>query len=118
MMKNAVLLFLSEIHLSKGKYLSSTSYHAAPFADIKCIQTNEAAVKYLLQKLAGQQETLDYIFAFSTQKTKETISYVDDRTGQQLAAVQRDIFAGEVAKVCPELAKKIIYVDYCILYNF
>ena len=112
MMKNAVLLFLSEIHLSKGKYLSSTSYHAAPFADIKCIQTNEAAVKYLLQKLAGQQETLDYIFAFSTQKTKETISYVDDRTGQQLAAVQRDIFAGEVAKVCPELAKKIIYVDY------
>lgn len=64
MMKNAVLLFLSEIHLAEGKYLSSTSYHAAPFADIACIQTNEAAVKYLLQKLAGQQETLDYIFAF------------------------------------------------------
>lgn len=112
MMKNAVLLFLSEIHLTEGKYLSSTSYHAAPFADIACIQTNEAAVKYLLQKLAGQQETLDYIFAFSTQKTKESISYFDARTGQQLSAVQRDIFASEVVKVCPELSEKIVYVDY------
>lgn len=112
MMKNAVLLFLSEIHLTKGKYLSSTSYHAAPFADIKCIQTNEAAVKYLLQKLAGQQEMLDYIFAFSTQKTKESISYLDGKTGQQVSAIQRDIFASEVARVCPELADRVIYVDY------
>lgn len=111
-MKNVLLLFLSEIHLDKEKHLSVTSYHADGLPDISCVQTNEAAVRFLMQKLALWGERLDYIFAFSTKKTQKDIEYLPADGGQFVKVKQRDIFSAAISRTYPELADRIIYVDY------
>lgn len=109
-MKNAVLLFLSEIHLS-GNRLSATEYDTEMYGKIKCDQTNEASVKYLMRKLAISSEKIDRIFAFSTKKTQEDICYTDAE-GHTVQKKQRDIFEENIIAEYPVLAGCITYVDF------
>jgi len=109
-LKNAVLLFLSEIHLS-GNRLSATEYDTEMYGKIKCDQTNEASVKYLMRKLAVSSEKIDRIFAFSTKKTQEDIRYTDAE-GHTVQKKQRDIFEENIIAEYPVLEGCITYVDF------
>ncbi|WP_330043754.1 hypothetical protein, partial [Anaerovibrio sp.] len=65
-----------------------------------------------MQKLALSGERLDYIFAFSTKKTQKDIEYLPADGGQFVKVKQRDIFSAAISRTYPELADRIIYVDY------
>ena len=100
-MKNALLLFLSEIHLTGGRQVS-TEYKTKEFGKIQCYQTNEASIKYLMKKLATASETIDCIVAFSTNKTQSSITYINDEN-IQVKKKQRDIFWDNIIKEYPQL---------------
>ena len=110
-MKNALLMFLSELHL-QNRQLNEITYHNPPFKDIKCIQTNEAAIMGLMEKLHEKGETLDKIVAFSTQRTQKEIEYIDTVTNTQVRNKQRDIFWQDILQKYPQLQGKIEYINY------
>ncbi|WP_027406657.1 TM1812 family CRISPR-associated protein [Anaerovibrio sp. RM50] len=109
-MKNALLLFLSEIHLVDNK-LVYTEYNAGKYGKVSCYQTNEASVKYLMRKLADSSEQIDHIFAFSTNKTKASLKYFSPEN-DQVEKIQRDIFWENILAEFPQLAGCISYIDY------
>ena len=109
-MKNALLLFLSEIHLRNNK-LVYTEYNTGKYGKVSCYQTNEASVKYLMRKLADSSEQIDHIFAFSTNKTKAGITYFSSEN-ERVEKIQRDIFWESILNEFPQLAGCISYIDY------
>ena len=109
-MKNALLLFLSEIHLVNNK-LVYTEYNSGKYGRVSCYQTNEASVKYLMRKLADSSEQIDHIFAFSTNKTKANITYFSSEN-KQVKKIQRDIFWESILDEFPQLTGCISYIDY------
>ena len=112
-MKNAILLFLSEIHLDKDKKLISTEYAAEGIGKVSCVQTNAAAVKFLMRKLAANGEALDTIFVFSTARTREPVSYrPGDGLPMQERPMQREIFEEDIQAEFPQLQGRVKYVEY------
>lgn len=109
-MQNALLLFLSEIHLKDGR-LICTSYRTEDVGTVEVYQTNEAAVQFLMRKLGNSGATIDHIFAFSTQKTQESISWVRE-DGSTVIEIQRDIFKANILRSFPMLEDKITFVDF------
>ena len=107
-MKNALLLFLSEIHLVNNK-LVYTEYNSGKYGKVSCYQTNEASVKYLMRKLADSSEQIDHIFAFSTNKTKASITYFSSEN-EQVEKIQRDIFWESILDEFPQLTDVTAFV--------
>ena len=62
-MKNAMLLFLSDVKLQSGR-LSEQEYDTDSLGIIKAGHTNEASLLYMDRKLAQNGESLDYVFVF------------------------------------------------------
>ena len=112
-MKNAILLFLSEIHLDKNKRLISTEYAAEGIGKVSCVQTNAAAVKFLMRKLTARGEELETIFVFSTARTREPVSYLPgEGMPMQERAMQRQIFEEDIQAEFPQLQGRVKYVEY------
>lgn len=112
-MKNAILLFLSEIHLDKDKRLISTEYAAEGIGKVSCVQTNAASVKFLMRKLTARGEELDTIFVFSTARTREPVSYLPgEGMPMQERAMQREIFEEDIQAEFPQLQGRVKYVEY------
>ena len=77
-MKHIMLLFLSEVHLDDEGNFSKSDYKTLDGKTMmECIQTNESAVRWTAETLKRQQEKLDCLFYFSTNRTKENITYKD-----------------------------------------
>ena len=98
-MKNGVLLFLSEVHLTNTGHLVETIYKTPEQEAVSCHQTNGATVKYLSKILASQGESIDRIFAFSTRRTQENIEYLAGPDNSSKQAPQRDIFIKYVSEI-------------------
>ena len=111
-MKNGVLLFLSEVHLTNTGHLVETIYQTPEQETVSCHQTNGATVKYLSKILASQGESIDRIFAFSTRRTQENIEYLAGPDNRSQQALQRDIFLQDVAEILPDARERIVYVDF------
>lgn len=111
-MKNGVLLFLSEVHLTNTGHLVETIYQTPEQEAVSCHQTNGATVKYLSKILASQGESIDRIFAFSTKRTQENIEYLAGPDNRSQQATQRDIFLQDVAEILPDARERIVYVDF------
>lgn len=111
-MKNGVLLFLSEVHLTNTGHLVETIYQTPEQEAVSCHQTNGATVKYLSKILASQGESIDRIFAFSTRRTQENIEYLAGPDNRSQQALQRDIFLQDVAEILPDAREHIVYIDF------
>ena len=111
-MKNGVLLFLSEVHLTNTGHLVETIYKTPEREAVSCHQTNGATVKYLSKILASQGESIDRIFAFSTRRTQENIEYLAGPDNRSQQAPQRDIFLQDVAEILPDAREHIVYIDF------
>ena len=72
-MKHILLFFLSDIHLTPGHEFQHSIYTGQDGESFDCIQTNESAVDYLMAYLAGKQNTLDALFYFSSNLTRENL---------------------------------------------
>ena len=110
-MKNALLLFLSKVHL-KNKKLALTEYNTENYGKIQSCQTNEASVKYLMKKLANNAEKIDKIFAFSTKLTRTAIDYTDEQNNIVHREMQREIFDESIIQEYPQLDGCIKYIEF------
>ncbi len=71
-MKHVILFFLSDIHLNdKTDEFRVSIYEGKDGKRYECIQTNESAIDFMMDRLNNQ---IDALFYFSTQKTKEELS--------------------------------------------
>lgn len=69
-MRNAMLLFLSMVRHKNGQ-LERALYHTKDLGLISAVQTNEAAVKYMMESLKRRGEKLDKVFLFATKEYRK-----------------------------------------------
>lgn len=109
-MKHVILLFLSEMHNDRDtKGLSMVKYKS-DIGEFECIQTNEAAVKYMLTKLENEAETLDKIFLFVTKKIHEKFSIKIN--GKDVDHTHIEWFTIRLVQECPQLADRFETIPY------
>ena len=106
-MKHIMLLFLSEVHLNPDRTLSVSRYNNPDGTMIYCVQTNESAVRRTADVLQKQGERLDCLFYFSTKRTQEEISYIDE-VGEERTMTHEDLF---LERIRP-FAAHCIRIDY------
>ena len=107
-MKNILLFFLSDIHLTDKGEFQETPYENDKF---KCIQTNESAIDYLIDLLAQKKETLDAAFYFSSNKTKAKLAVSVD--GKNVEKTHAEWFINRVTEKHPVLPSNFFNpVDY------
>lgn len=103
-MRNAMLLFLSMVRHKNGQ-LERALYHTKDLGLISAVQTNEAAVKYMMESLKRRGEKLDKVFLFATKEVQEkidvTLSYPD---GEKISGVSSlELFQQDMIREYPEL---------------
>lgn len=107
-MKHILLFFLSNIHLNKetGEFIHS-KYQGQNGRIFDCVQTNEAAVDYMMTDL---DTGLDALFFFSSNKTKECLTVPSK--GELVSKTHIDWFKGRVCNKYPALQNAFHNVDY------
>ena len=107
-MKHILLFFLSNIHLNKetGEFIHS-KYLGQNGRIFDCVQTNEAAVDYMMSDL---DTGLDALFFFSSNKTKECLTVPSK--GEPVRKTQIDWFKERVCNKYPALQNAFHNVDY------
>lgn len=107
-MKHILLFFLSNIHLNKetGEFIHS-KYLGQNGRIFDCVQTNEAAVDYMMSDL---DTGLDALFFFSSNKTKECLTMPSK--GELVSKTHIDWFKERVCNKYPALQNAFHNVDY------
>ena len=107
-MKHILLFFLSNIHLNKetGEFIYS-KYLGQNGRIFDCIQTNEAAVDYMMSDL---DNGLDALFFFSSKKTKEYLTVPSE--GEPVSKTHIDWFKERLCNKYPALQNAFQNVDY------
>lgn len=111
-MKHILLFFLSDIHLAKEtQQLQYTPYQIDERKTIDCFQTNESAIEYLMYKLAKSGKTLDAVFYFSSNKTKDVLPVFLE--GKLTEHTHEEWFRNQISKKFPVLPSDFFQsVDY------
>ena len=117
-MKNAMLLFLSDVKLQSGR-LSEQEYDTDSLGIIKAGHTNEASLLYMDRKLAQNGESLDYVFVFVSnlvggrgESAGNKISYIEPGADTAAEYTHQAVFEKLILHKCPQLANKLIYCDF------
>ena len=115
-MKNALLLFVSPIQKNREtNMLTQVSYAVNGGENISAVQANEAAIKYMMQQLAAQGETVDKVFAFVSNmvsgKQGKKFFYVDE-AGQEHQGTYQQLFEELLVAQYPQLEGNIVYIPY------
>ncbi len=108
-MKDVLLLFLSEFHLTNAQTMIVTQYDSE-FGRLDCVQTNEAAVKYGLASLERRGRTLDRIFLFATNKTRESLKLFVNGKLQEKSHLE--CFEERLCSERPKLRGRFEIIDY------